>query len=179
MELAEKVDELQLNKFYSVACAEMKSDDGKICYVPVIPILHKDPQFGSLGRMKHYHVDGRFISKSYIGGVHITHGKTNQVIAINDPKPYFQFQRIVRKKRKCIRMDTGLEIPGGIYGNQIPTSWSSWYKSMLGKSCEGKKCPHFGTNMVEINGRWKCPVHNLEGCPKTKKIIEPRDLKLL
>jgi uncharacterized Zn finger protein (UPF0148 family) len=43
---------------------------------------------------------------------------------------------------------------------------------MIGKSCKGKKCPHFGANMIEKNGELVCPIHNLKGDLKTLKIVK-------
>lgn len=51
----------------------------------------------------------------------------------------------------------------------------TWYNSFLGKSCAGKKCPHLGTTMIEQEGKLVCPLHKLQGCLKTLKIIEYAD----
>lgn len=42
----------------------------------------------------------------------------------------------------------------------------------VGKSCKGKKCPHFGTTMIEKDGVLICPLHNLKGSLKTSKIVK-------
>ena len=176
MENAEKVKNLVVGKFYSVVCAIMESQTFAINhYVPIIPILHKDPQFGAAGRFEHYHLDGRFINDDYISGYMLYNHKTSQVIAPKDSSSLYIFKGLTRKRRKCRTLETGLNIDERY---PAPISWSNWYKKMIGKSCEGKKCPHYGTEMTEINGRWICPLHNLEGCPTTKKIVKPSKIKL-
>lgn len=169
MEKAEKV-QVELNKYYDVACAKMVlKDNGYTVFVPVHPNSHKDPQFGKIAAIEHYHVDGRFFREEYVAGISMNEGRTNQAIFIGDKNASYQFKGIERKRRKCIRLETGLDI--NFY--RTPTSWEKWYKTMIGKPIKENKCPHFGTIMSEINGKLICPMHNLEGCLKTKKIIKP------
>lgn len=170
MQKAEHVENLIIGKFYSVACAEMVNPNESVVYVPIIPILHRDPQFGTAGSFEHYHLDGRFISQDVIATMILYEGRTNNIIAPKDINAYFRFKKVVRKRRKCVRLITGLNLNNSI---PAPEKWLKWYKTMIGKSCAGKKCPHYGTQMIETNGRLVCPLHNLEGSIETNKIIEP------
>lgn len=134
---------------------------GKTYRAPIIGKEHKDSQF-SFTHL-HYHIDGRFTAgknapydtneNGYTGGV---------VSAVLDNVITFGIVRL-----KCRRLTTGL----GAVRHKI-SGYPKWYNSMLGKSCKGKKCPHFGTAMLEENGRLVCPLHHLEGDIATEKIIK-------
>jgi uncharacterized Zn finger protein (UPF0148 family) len=50
--------------------------------------------------------------------------------------------------------------------------YEEWYLGFLGKHCKGRKCPHFGTDMIEKDGVLICPMHGLTADLKTLKIIE-------
>jgi len=49
--------------------------------------------------------------------------------------------------------------------------WKEWYANYIGKSCKGRKCPHYGTHMLEVNGSLLCPLHHLKGDIETETII--------
>lgn len=157
---------LEIGKFYNVKCAEVKNgfNHNTFCYVPVIGEKHKDPQFGV--DWVHYHIDGRFSTEKDYYDVDSL-GRTNRVLSavpIEKWQSDYVF-KIVVKRRKCRRLTTGLIPPS--HANKY---WD-WYKTMVGKSCAGKKCPHLGTAMVEIEGQLICPLHSLIGNLKTNKII--------
>lgn len=65
-----------------------------------------------------------------------------------------------------MRLTTGINPP------THAKNYNDWYKSMIGKSCAGKKCPHLGTIMIEQDGVLVCPLHNLKGCPQKEVIIK-------
>lgn len=166
---------VEVGKYYRVRCAEMKSTSSEYkMYVPIIGQLHRDPQFGKGGELPHYHVDGRFAREgcSYnhyeVDGM----GRTNVVVPNNyDANYLYHFTgKIVQKKIKCKRTTTGL-IPPIVGWKGEETTWVKWYKDQIGKSCAGKRCPHLGHAMHEVNGRLVCPLHNLQGCKETEVII--------
>lgn len=160
MELVTEKTEVKIGKFYLVNCAKIKSARfNTIMFVPIIGKLHADPQFNVTEN--HYHVDGRFNScPEYKTDCF---GRTNKVVST---QRYFgdEFLEIEVKKMKCKGLITGIN-PG-----DNKTYWK-WYGGMLGKSCKGKRCPHLGTVMSELNGKLVCPLHGLVGDIKTKKII--------
>ncbi|WP_425438149.1 Rieske 2Fe-2S domain-containing protein [Mucilaginibacter yixingensis] len=41
------------------------------------------------------------------------------------------------------------------------------YKSFTGQVCAGRRCPHFGTEMLEKDGTLVCPMHGLKANPAT------------
>jgi hypothetical protein len=154
----------QVGNFYNVRCAKMQSHNGTYNYIPVIGGIHSDPQFGTNHR--HIHIDGRFIGKnSYFW---IDEGITNHIIFVdgefNQSNKFIEF---VVKRRKCMRLTTGIRPPHPKNGG---LEYWQWYKSMIGKSCAGKRCPHFGTVMHERDGKLVCPLHNLEGDIETEVI---------
>jgi hypothetical protein len=156
---------LEVGKFYNVRCAEIKN--GKTnethCFVPIIGNPHKDNQFSV--NYSHYHIDGRFATENDTYPVD-EYGKTNLIIQTDKSQEWVYFiSGIVIKRKKCKRLTTGIKPPG------TATKYHTWYKSMIGKKCKGKKCPHLGTTMLDQDGKWICPLHNLIGCPTTEKII--------
>lgn len=153
---------VEIGKFYKVRCAKIMRHDKFIEYVPVIGICHKDISFGV--RNNHYHIDGRFVVKK--STYYTPTGYTNKILS-SDKGPYFLdfVAEIVTKTMKCKRLSTGI-LPGG---NE---PYHKWYISMVGKSCAGKKCPHFGTIMHEVDGVLVCPLHGLKGNLKTEVIIK-------
>ncbi len=168
MQLVDENTVLEIGKFYNVRCALMIRQKNDVhYYMPVIGVAHEDT-FAALG--KHYHIDGRFVGKE--GElVNFKDGFTNQVCECVPHKtdPYRMFVgQIVIRRRKCKRLITGVNPPKEAfkYGK-----YAEWYNSMIGKSCKGKKCPHYGTTMQERGGKLICPLHNLIGCPTTEKII--------
>lgn len=172
MELVTESTPVVIGKFYLVKCAVMlQHSDGKY-YVPIIGNLHKDPQF-SVER-EHYHIDGRFAKHDGCGQLYTVdaEGKTNGVVV---PESAYRFYGIEIRKMKCKRRSTGLKppLPGtkDFYGREVGAKYWKWYKSMVGKSCKGSRCPHLGTQMSEQNGVLVCPLHDLHGSVKDEVII--------
>lgn len=161
----------EVGKFYNVPCAIVEVLTGKYAgkkwIVPIIGISHVDTKFGNLP-LPHYHLDGRFTSGK--NGPYDTdeYGYTSGVVVSCDTV-FSKFIGIETKRKKCKRLTTGLSM-----GIRKDERYSEWYKSMLGKSCKGKKCPHFGTEMLEREGVLVCPLHNLTGDILKEKIIPRR-----
>ncbi len=164
---------LQVGKFYKVRCAKIKRYNGGIHYIPVIGGIHKDLSFGTSS--KHIHIDGRFCGiNSYfaVDGL----GRTNNIVYTdNEFFTHNEFVEFVVKRKKCFRLTTGINPPNpenfDYYGERQGLKYWKWYKSMVGKSCAGKRCPHFGTVMHEQDGKLVCPLHNLTGDIETEVII--------
>lgn len=156
--------QVEVGKFYLVKCAKMINNYGKVVdYIPVIGEEHKDPQFGV--KFSHYHVDGRF-KNNYTD----RDGRTNSVFSKESIGYDKCIAEIVWKKRKCIRTTTGIKPPR--HKDEI---YYPWYKSYIGKSCKGRKCPHLGTAMNLVDGKLVCPLHNLTGCAE-KEVIIPLEI---
>lgn len=180
MEKAHEAQQLEIGKKYLVAHAVMVNECGSVpmatlSYIPIIPILHKDKQFGV--DIKHYHHDGRFAftaDKSLGNFMVDDKGKTNHII-YDDPK--FQggnkVLRIVYKQKECIRLTTGIKPPrrNTKHYKEGGKKYHEWYQSMIGQSCAGKRCPHLGAIMIEEKGKLVCPLHKLKGNIKTEKVI--------
>ena len=157
-------NKIEVGKFYKVPCAVLYNVFGeyKGC-VPIIGEVHKDKQLGV--DYFHYHIDGRFSS---ITDYYTTdeYGKTNGIVSLEPIGDVLTFcKRIEIKKKKCKRLTTGIKPPPSA------KKYWNWYITMVGKSCKGKKCPHLGVDMFEVNGTLVCPLHNLIGDSKTEKII--------
>lgn len=173
MQLVDENTAITVGKYYHVRCAKMIHDDkGKTFLVPIIGELHNDKQFGFVN--KHYHIDGRFYVPAAFSVD--SNGRTNTVIVTEKPYNACRFVGIEIVKKKCIRLTTGINPPSrgfklGLYFEPGKKYWD-WYDSMIGKSCKGKKCPHLGHTMQEIDGVLVCPLHNLVGCIKTETIIK-------
>lgn len=153
-----------VGEYYNVMCAVMDKN-GKTEAIPVIGKEHKDIQFGV--DYTHYHIDGRFKSRMVD-----QNGLTNSIIPTEkevSPGYYGVFTGIKVRRKKCIRLSIGIKPPSR------KELYMTWYNSMVGKSCKGKKCPHLGTTMLEVNGHLVCPLHKLQGCPSTEKIISYAD----
>lgn len=166
---------VELGKYYMVRCAVVAHDNGKTEWiVPIIGIEHKDPQFGPVAASSHYHIDGRFAKEGTGEFCVDKNGKTNGVVLM---QPHYHFdvsvKEVITRRLKCKRLTTGIKPP---ISKKWPvvndSSWTAWYKPQIGKSCAGKKCPHLGTMMQVVGGRLVCPLHNLQGCTETEKIIE-------
>ncbi len=154
----------EVGKYYKVPVAILINDDGNPCgEVEVIEPAHNDKQFGVA--FTHYHVDGRFIS-DLNPHYHVDElGQTNQIVFFGEKcNSRIYSKEIVYKRRKCKRINTGLNPP------QHAKAYWDWRITMLGKSCKGKKCPHLGVEMMDNGKTLVCPIHNLIGC-KTKEII--------
>jgi len=170
MEYAHKTSNCIVGREYLVAVATSKDRySGKLYETPVFPLLHSDPTF-SLG-YKHYHIDSRFISVGKEGDWRIkSNGEVGYPIWVNhdgaDP-----FVSIEFKPLKCIRKITYLKQPEST--GKFEKAYWDWYESMIGKSCAGKKCPHYGATMILARGKLICPMHSLHADPITEKIVKP------
>jgi hypothetical protein len=163
LQYAHKLNKLEVGEWYLVAHAVYYDKDRKRKYqLPVLPHLHSDPQFSV--PVSHYHIDGRFpMHADLINGYDIVLGVTNRV--------FYPGSSEVKLKKRCQRVTTGINPPIEAMVDLNKKSYIEWYKSYIGKSCKGKKCPHLGANMIEVNGKLFCPLHDLHACPKTEVII--------
>lgn len=179
MEYAHKINQVVLGKRYKVAHAiVISSRDNKEYAIPIIPNLHKDEQFSV--EHQHYHIDGRFkIPHEVITDYGIVDGKTNMVITVDDLTHKYpgqhQFQKVVFKTAKCIRIETGIS-PFG-YFQESNKVYENWYKQYIGSKCEGKRCPHLGATMIEGAKHLYCPLHDLHASKKTGKIVKHPNCK--
>lgn len=175
-ETIEDTTELVVGKYYKVPCAVIVLVNGynRIggpieVAVPIINLNHRDPSFTN--GHKHFHIDARFTNLKQDKYYHIKGGLTDCVIWTKPAEMQqaldHYFRRVETRTLKCKRLITGLS------NEQIPHSkrYNEWYSEQLGKSCAGRKCPHYGTKMQLINGVLVCPLHNLQGCATTEKII--------
>ena len=162
--------ELVLGQIYEQSCAIVKTFDGKEYAIPVFAHLHADPQFGF--PHEHYHIDGRFYMEPRMyHQYHLQHGFTNAVIKREGQEP--KFLRIEVRQVRCIRKETGLSFPTNPTDRQRDNleNYDRWYETYIEKSCQGKRCPHYGTEMLEKNGLLVCPMHHLTADVQTLKII--------
>lgn len=171
MEYAHKVENCIIGREYLVAHAKLKMINrcDEIVFVPIIPLKHADLQF--VFKDEHYHIDGRFDCNDAKtnAGFDIVGGVTNQIVILDEKSPRHYAYKIIGIEylvKKCLRKKTGIDPPK----NSI--LYNSWYDTYLGKSCAGKKCPHFGTQMITVKGKTFCPLHNLHADP-IKEIIVP------
>lgn len=153
----------KVGKTYTVPCAGYVRPCGSTYWVPVIGPKHSDPQLGV--KEQHYHVDGRFTNR-YVD----SDGKTTTVLHVDNSKVH-RFIGIENRCKKCLRLSTGMPVPKGILRIE-GAQYSKWYKSMIGKSCKGRKCPHYGQKMIMVGDRLECPLHGLVGDPEKQVIIE-------
>lgn len=188
---AHEESELKVGKYYSVVCAVMKHRnplyDKKEYLVPILPVEHKDAQFNV--NTPHYHLDGRFRMPVLMRqAFEVKDGVTNCFITHKKHESFIQHYQysflahgFVVMKKRCIRQVAGInppfkyrELPGGKWAidPDKPTLYGNWYKSMMGKSCKGRKCPHLGATMALVNGKLVCPMHNLMGCPEEEVIVK-------
>jgi hypothetical protein len=168
-EVIDETTEVEVGKYYLVRCAKMKygGTDNDAGFVPVYGHSHKDMQFGL--NVMHYHVDGRFMPVNN-GWLVDENGRTNLILMEGkDQKANLNYvDEIVIKRRKCRRLTTGINPPSFTKENH---KYIIWYNSMIGKSCKGRKCPHYGTLMKMVDGVLECPLHGLKGHPIEEKII--------
>lgn len=162
----------KVGRYYTVPVAELEHN-GKFHYIPVIDFPHKDKRFDVT--QMHYHIDGRFsISKKLERQFNISNGHTFTIIDCERWQP-FQFKKIVHKRKKCIRGNTGLGLPSSVPLYRVTKqvlNFNKFFKEYEGKSCKGKKCPHYGTEMTVVGNKLICPLHSLEGDAKTEIIIK-------
>lgn len=167
-----KLDETtvpEVGKYYLVQCALIMCETSKF-WIPIIGPPHRDPQFGF--HHKHYHIDGRFISNSCVYPIRISDGKTANVLLFEDVGPsYLRVLEIDWKKKKCVNPSTGLPKLKKTEKYFPPSNWKEFQDSYKGKSCAGKKCPHYGQHMHEVDGNLVCPLHGLIGDMETEIII--------
>lgn len=158
----------EIGKTYRVPCARIEHFTGRIDWIPVVGPKHSDPQFANDG--EHYHIDLRFIKSLGRYGEITQSGTTSWVIFDDRRNHEYNVTGIFPRLRRCHRTHTGLyPFLSSIKGT--PPRWEEWARSMVGKPCRGKKCPHRGVEMQECNGLLLCPLHNLVGDPDTGRII--------
>jgi len=162
----------QVGKNYLILCAELEwKEDNRIYYVPVIGLLHSDPAFNFPN--EHFHIDGRFeVHPRIAHQFQIVDGYTS-VVLLTEGTGLYEFKSFLQLPLKCVRSETGLTVPPD---NE---KYWTWYQTYIGKSCKGNKCPHMGTEMIEEDGKLKCPLHALCADIKTLKIILPDRSKTL
>lgn len=173
MKIVDDKRKLQIGKTYYVQCAQMKIETGETVFVPILGEKHTDVKFGIY--FFHYHIDGRFLDNIFGRYVVDEQGRTNTIINVSDETPD-KFQGIIVKRKKCLRLTTGIKPPPrgvknyrGINTNE---RYYKWYESMVGQSCKGKVCPHRGTIMQVVGDKLICPLHNLRGSIEQEVIIE-------
>lgn len=155
----------EIGKTYSIPCARVEHFAGKNYWIPVVGPKHSDPQFA--GPKEHYHIDLRFIKRPAIFANITPFNTTTHVIWAGE-YPNYKVTGIAHRPRRCHRSNTALYPQ--LFG-ETPLKWAEWARSMVGKTCRGKKCPHRGVEMQECNGLLLCPLHNLVGDPDTGRII--------
>lgn len=167
----------EVGKKYPVDCAKVKDTlTGRYYFIPVFPLRHKDPAFGV--KNEHYHLDLRFFVCN----------KIKETFGIKDFKTLapvwaehisrFRFINIRKRETLCVSTTSGMPMEQIIenangYSSSTKASkmFIDWQKTMIGKSCAGKRCPHYGTEMIDTGDKLVCPMHNLIGCKTTEKII--------
>lgn len=157
--------DLTVGELYKVPCAELRWDDGRIYYIPVIDHLHADAQFGFPDQ--HFHIDGRFEMEPRMRHqLKVADGYTSSVIV--QQCSLYELIGISKRLVKCTGTTTGLRLPGTGENFEL---YQSWYQTYVGKDCKGRRCPHFGTEMLETYGRLVCPLHHLTSDAGSLKII--------
>jgi hypothetical protein len=171
--LSLKEMEYQVGEFYDVPCADIMMDDGRVYPIPVFDHVHADHQFGF--PYQHYHIDGRFhLHPRMQHEFSVRSGHTSAVLITEETKGY-RFLEISIQNLKCERLTTGLDFPTDNLTERQEMKlelYKEWYQTYLGKKCAGRKCPHFGTEMLERDGVLVCPMHHLTADPATLEIIE-------
>lgn len=164
--------QVEAGKMYKVLCISAfpqhvadEINKGVMMWMPVVPFAHED-HFPSLGWIpKHYHYDTRFMSAKELDWCSADDYRTGSVSrpllgewGHNTPVE----KVMLRKCRTAIA--GGMPLPMG--------QLTQFEQSHYGKSCKGKKCPHWGMPMVErANGVLECPLHGLFGDAATERII--------
>ena len=176
--IAHEQSVLEVGKYYLVAHAESVVADElsptpKTILIPVHPLNHKDVHFAV--KNPHYHIDGRFRMPKD-SGFPLDNGRTNNIMVtarVGGEKDYIQIWdvKIVYRRRKCIRTETGIKV------SRASEIYWAFYEPFIGKSCAGRKCPHYSVTMMERDGILECPLHGLIGDLKTMKIIAPPHLE--
>ncbi len=165
-------EQFVVGEAYWRPCAEiMTIPDGRIYYIPVFDHLHADTQFDFPD--EHYHIDGRFEMEPRMKQqFNCWDGYTAAVIVPTKTASY-SFLSISETKVLCERSGTGLKVLKTPDDKQFPKveKYRLWYESYIGRYCKGKKCPHFGTAMLEKDGLLVCPMHNLTASADTLEVI--------
>lgn len=157
--------DLIIGEVYEVPCAELRWDDGRIYFVPVIDHYHADPQFGFPDQ--HYHIDGRFEMEPRMRHqFRVADGRTSAVLVKQCGT--YELIAVVKQRIKCTGTFTGLRLPES---GDNAALYQQWYESYVGMICKGRRCPHFGTEMLETGGRLICPLHHLVADGLTLKIL--------
>lgn len=154
---------------------------GKETFIPVFAHKHED-KFNSLG--EHYHIDFRFVN--FVKTKHFFYKTAKEyrkswADAISlDTDHYWNnthwLNGLVKKEMPCIDSLRVLNLDKYDFGDD--SRYRDFYLEQIGKSCAGKRCPHYGTQMVEKeNGLWQCPLHGLVGDPLSQKIILGKFIK--
>lgn len=158
--------DLIVGHFYEVPCAELRwREDARIYQIPVIDHLHADPQFGFAEA--HYHIDGRFeIEPRMRHQLRVANGHTASVIV--QKCSLYELVGVRKQMVKCTGKTTGLRLPEP---GDHAALYQNWYKGYIGKECKGRRCPHFGTEMLEQDGRLVCPLHHLVADKATLKVV--------
>jgi hypothetical protein len=156
---------LLIGEVYEVPCAELRWDDGRIYLIPVIDHYHADPQFGFPDQ--HYHIDGRFEMEPRMRHhFRVTDGRTSAVIVKRCGT--YELIAVVKKWVKCTGTITGLRLPES---GDNAALYQHWYESYVGQLCKGRRCPHFGTEMLETGGKLVCPMHHLVADRNSLKVL--------
>ncbi|EMO78547.1 hypothetical protein LEP1GSC126_0075 [Leptospira kirschneri str. 200801774] len=163
----------EVGKYYKIPCAELIGPKGKRIFVPVNGPEHSDPQFGA--KENHHHIDTRFISENSNEQFSIQSGFTNKPIWTGEKNiisgERFYFRGIVFKRRLCRSKVTGLLGPSPLDRAPQLEKYKSWAKGFFGKKCQGGKCPHLGTELIEANGVKFCPLHGLKSDKEGSEIV--------
>jgi len=183
-------EQYEVGKSYWVRAARMISQGAsakwKCYYIAILGEPHSDTIFGVQATKVHLHIDARFMDMRKFNKHDYfiqKDGTTADAIFVDAVRQERRgrFDGIVMRKMKCVRLTTGLAVPN-IDDEYIPPStkyaYWSWVRSMVGKSCAGKKCPHRDQEMLECDGKWVCPLHGLTGDPATEKIISHEKIHL-
>lgn len=166
LQKADETSEFIVGEYYLVPHVHVENDTIEkplSIDVPIIPVFHNDAKNFGVADYDHYHVDGRFVAnKSAVAKTWNTKDGYSPNIVTKDFGNVLS--EVFYKKKKCLRLETGLA--------GWPTDkFFEWKKSMIGKSCAGRKCPHYGAVMTVIDGKLKCPMHGLVGDLKKEVII--------
>lgn len=191
-----KTDDLKslpvVGKFYLVPHVKLTSKEGETpILVPVINNYHEDPELGpNVGW--HYHFDMRFFTPKgrlnymrYMPGpfspIPFKEGRTNLAAGHRtiDGQWAMVDKELIYKKRKCIRLITGVE-PGykklvERHGH-LPLYYNSvkWRLKFDGMKAHNMRCPHQGFDLSQCpvkNGVIECPLHGLKFRKKTMTVI--------
>lgn len=157
--------DLIVGELYEVPCAALRWDDGRVYHIPVIDHFHADAQFGFPD--KHYHIDGRFEMEPRMRHqLKVADGHTSSVIV--QRCSLYELMGISKRLVKCTGTVTGLRLPES---GDNAALYQTWYDNYVGRDCRGRRCPHFGTEMLETDGRLVCPLHHLTADAHSLKII--------